>query len=187
MRWIDQRCRFRAWSTGGGRRLSGAAQPQLFLELRGPRRDRPGHPDRHRDHPGDALRALRPQAFRRSSTSCATSTRAGCSLPPRQRRRLLLHRHLHPIFRGLYYGRTRRRASWSGCSARHPPADDGDGVHGLRLALGADELLGVQGDHRPVRAIPLVGEPVQNWLLGGSRRTSRRSTASSRFTICFRS
>src|SRR3546814_4812274 len=40
---------------------------------------------------------------------------------------------------------------------RHLPADDGDRVHGLCASLGADELLGREGDHRPVRRDPRGG------------------------------
>ena len=48
------------------------------------------------------------------------------------------------------------------------PPDDGDGLHGLRAALGADVVLGRDGDHRPLLgAIPLVGPDIQTWLLGG--------------------
>ena len=47
------------------------------------------------------------------------------------------------IFRGLYYGsyKAPREMVWL-LGARHLPADDGDRVHGLCAALGADELLG---------------------------------------------
>ena len=43
---------------------------------------------------------------------------------------------------------------------------------------GAKVITGLFG------AIPLVGEPIQTWLLGGFAPDMLRSTASSRFTIC---
>ena len=39
--------------------------------------------------------------------------------------------------------------------------------HGLRAALGTDELLGGDGDHQPVFGGPLVGEAIVTWLWGG--------------------
>ncbi len=137
-------------------RLSGAAQPELFLELRSPRRDGAGHPDRHRNHPRHALRALRPGRLPVGRAHHARRQPGlAAALPARQRRQLLLHRHLHPhLPRPLL--RLLQGAARAGLDARprHPAPDDGDRLHGLRPALGADELLGVEGDHRPVRGDP---------------------------------
>ena len=51
---------------------------------------------------------------------------------------------------------------------RHSAADDGDSVHGLRAALGADELLGRDRHHQPV-----LGDP--------ARRPVHRDAAVGRF------
>ena len=59
------------------------------------------------------------------------------------------------IFRGFFYCFVQGPAR-DGLAARrgHLPADDGDRLHGLRAAVGPDELLGCQGHHRPVRRHP---------------------------------
>jgi ubiquinol-cytochrome c reductase cytochrome b/c1 subunit len=41
------------------------------------------------------------------------------------------------------------------------------GLHGLRAALGPDELLGRHRHHQPVLAIPGVGDSIVTWLWGG--------------------
>ena len=53
------------------------------------------------------------------------------------------------MFRGLYFGsyKAPREMIWL-LGRGHIPADDGDRFHGLRAALGADELLGSAGDYR---------------------------------------
>ena len=57
----------------GVRRLPGAAEPELLVELRLARRHHAGAADRHRHRAGDALHAARrPAPSTRSSTSCAT-------------------------------------------------------------------------------------------------------------------
>ena len=78
------------------------------------------------------------------------------------------------MFRGIYYGsyKAPREVLWI-LGVRHLPADDGDRLHGLRAALGPDELLGRDGHHQPV--------------LGASRWSAIRSSpgcgAASRSTI----
>ncbi len=59
------------------------------------------------------------------------------------------------IFRGLYYGsyKAPRELLWM-LGVRHPAADDGDRLHGLRAALGPDELLGRHRHHQPVLGHP---------------------------------
>ncbi len=59
------------------------------------------------------------------------------------------------IFRGLLL-RLVQGAARAGVDARpgHLLPDDGDGVHGLRPALGADELLGRAGHHRLLLGFP---------------------------------
>ena len=73
------------------------------------------------------------------------------------------------MFRGLYYGsyKAPREVLWI-LGVHHLPADDGDRLHGLRAALGPDELLGRDRHHQPVLgAFPVVGEPIATWLWGG--------------------
>ena len=59
------------------------------------------------------------------------------------------------MFRGIYYGsyKAPREVLWL-LGRDHLPADDGHRLHGLRAALGPDELLGRDGDHQPVRRHP---------------------------------
>ena len=140
----------------GRRRLSGAAQPQLLVEFRRSRRAVPDDPDRHRHRAGDAL--LR-ERRRRVQFGRAHHARRQCRLAaplrPHERRQLLLHRHLHPhLPRALL--RLVQGAARAGVDARprHLPADDGDRVHGLRAALGPDELLGRAGHHRLLLGLP---------------------------------
>ena len=75
--------------------------------------------------------------------------RLAAALYAYDRRELLLPRHLHPhLPRALL--RILQGAARAGVDARagHLSVDDGDGVHGLRAAVGADELLGRAGHHR---------------------------------------
>ena len=57
------------------------------------------------------------------------------------------------MFRGLYYGsyKAPREVLWI-LGVHHLSADDGDGLHGLRAAVGPDELLGRDRHHQPVLA-----------------------------------
>ena len=59
------------------------------------------------------------------------------------------------IFRGLYYGsyKAPREVLWI-LGVHHLPPDDGDRLHGLRAALGPDELLGRHRHHQPVLGDP---------------------------------
>src|SRR3546814_3570512 len=68
-----------------------------------------------------------------------------------------------------------RISDWSSdvCSSDLLPADDGDRVHGLCASLGADELLGREGDHRPVRRDPRGGRADPD-LAAGRFRTRQR-------------
>src|SRR3546814_19818201 len=69
-----------------------------------------------------------------------------------ERRLVLLHRRLHP-----YFPRPRLRLLQGAARAAvdagrgDSAADDGDRLHGLRAAVGPDELLGRHGDHQPDR------------------------------------
>ena len=139
------------------RRLSGAAQPQLFLEFRRPRRALRWS---SRSSPASSWRCIimrRPTGRSiRSSTSCATSTPAGCCATPTPTAPsfFFIVIYIH-IFRGLFYGsyKAPREMVWMLGLVIYP-ADDGDGVHGLRAAVGPDELLGRAGHHRLLLGLP---------------------------------
>ena len=94
--------------------------------------------------------------------------RLAAALYARQRRVVLLHRRLHPhLPRPLL--RLLQGAARAALDPRlhHLPPDDGDRLHGLRAALGPDVRLGRHRHHRLLHAIPLVGDWIQQLLLGG--------------------
>ena len=177
------------------RRLPDAAQSQLSLDVRRHPDVLPRRADRDRRRARHALpaeRGRRPST--RSSTSAATSTTAGCcatSTPSAPR--CSSSPSTSTSSAASTTAPTRRRARCSGSSAclifaRH----DGDGLHGLRAALGPDELLGRHRHHQPVLVVerdhPGSRHDDRRVAVGrlfGVRR--RRSTASSRFTTCCRS
>ena len=70
------------------------------------------------------------------------------------------------MFRGIYYGsyKAPREVLWI-LGRHHLSADDGDGLHGLRAALGPDELSG----RATVITKPVLGDP--------ARRRDRRDLA----------
>jgi hypothetical protein len=70
------------------------------------------------------------------------------------------------MFRGLYFGsyKAPREILWI-LGVHHLPPDDGDGVHGLRAALGPDELLGRDRDHQHL------------WRHSGGRRADPAAAA----------
>ncbi len=121
MRWLDERLPLAAPRLRRGRRrLSGAAQPQLLLELRRPRRALPDDPDRHRHRAGDALLRANADGAFNSVEHIMRDVNAGW---------LLRYAHM-PTARasssssptstssaGFTTVRTRRRARWCGCSA----------------------------------------------------------------------
>ena len=77
------------------------------------------------------------------------------ALPAFQRRFDVLHRRLHPYLpRPLL--RLLQGAARTALDPRlhHLPPDDGDGLHGLRAAVGADELLGRDRHHRLLHGDP---------------------------------
>ncbi len=110
-------------------------------------------------------------------------------LSARQRRLDVLPRRLHPhLPRHLL--RLLQGAARGAVAARrhHLPPDDGHRLHGLRAALGPDELLGRDGDHQPLLgASRWSATPSSPGCGAASRSTIRRSTASSRCTTCCRS
>ena len=134
------------------RRFPDAAQHQLPVDHGRAAHVLPGRADRHRHR---ARHALHPERRRR------LQQRRGH--PPRRELRLaaaqhpcggrldVLPRRLHPhrprpllrLLQGAARGAVDPRR-------RHLPADDGDRLHGLLAALGADELLGRDRHHQPV-------------------------------------
>ena len=90
------------------------------------------------------------------------------------------------MFRGIYYGsyKAPREVLWI-LGVDHLPPDDGDGVHGLRAALGLDELRRRDGHHQPVLRHSVRREPPSPIGCGAATRSAiRRSTAFSRCTTC---
>ena len=71
------------------------------------------------------------------------------------------------IFRGLYYGSYKypRELLWI-IGVVPPAADDGDRLHGIRAALGADVLLGRDRHHQPVLRHP-AGRQIDRHLAVG--------------------
>ena len=145
------------------RRLSDAAQPELLVDLRRHSRVHAGRADRHRHRAGDALHAAcRPRVQVGRAHHARRELRLAVALPARQRRVDVLPRRLHPhvprhvlrLLQGAARGAVDPRR-------HHLPADDGDRLHGLRAALGPDELLGRDRHHQPV-----LGDP-------GRRRADR--------------
>ena len=115
--------------------------------------------------------------------------RLAAALPACQRRLVLLLRGLRPhlprhvlrLLQGAARGAVDPRR-------HHVPADDGHRLHGLRAALGPDELLGGDRHHQPVLGHP-VGRRIRSSPGCGAalRSAIRRSTASIRCTTCCRS
>ncbi len=111
-----------------------------------------GCADRHRRGSGDALHPARRHGFqlgRKHRARC--ELRLAAALPARQRRVDVLHRRLHPhapwpVLR-LVQGAARDPLD---PRRDHLSADDGDRLHGLRSAVGPDELLGRHRHHQPV-------------------------------------
>jgi copper oxidase (laccase) domain-containing protein/Rieske Fe-S protein len=172
------------------RRLPGAAQPQLLLELRRPRRF-----------------CLVLQIVTGIILAMHYAANAGVAFSSVEHIMrdvnwgwMLRYAHangasmffvviyLH-IFRGVLL-RLVQGAARDGLAARrgHLPAADGDRLHGLRAAVGADELLGRQGHHRPVRRDSRwSASRSRSGCSAATRPTTPRSTASSRCTTCCRS
>jgi Rieske Fe-S protein len=134
-----------------------AEEPQLLVDVRRHPRLHAGCADRHRHRAGDALHAACRHGLRLGRAHHARrERRLADALHARQRRVDVLHRRLHPhlprpllrLLQGAARGALDPRR-------RDLPADDGDGLHGLRAALGPDELLGRHRHHQPVLgAIP---------------------------------
>ena len=167
--------------------LSGAAQPELFVEFRLARRPGARHHDRDRHRVVDALHAphgLRLRFGRAHHARC--QLRLADPLRSHERRVDVLHRRLsahfpRPLLR-LLQGAARTALV---AGRDHPVPHDGLGLHGLCAALGPDELLGRQGDYQHGRR-RAAGRRVPDRAVCGavSRSTTRRSTASTACTIC---
>ena len=134
--------------------------------------------DRHRHRAGDALHAAcRLWRSIPSRRSCATSTTAGCCATCTANGASMffvavyIHivpRHVLRLLQGAARGAVDPR--------RHPvPADDGDRLHGLRAAVGPDELLGGDRHHQPVLGDPAGRRPDRHLAVG--RLCGRQSDA----------
>ena len=79
------------------------------------------------------------------------------------------------IFRGFYYGsyKAPREVLWI-LGRDHLPADDGDRLHGLRAALGPDELLGRHRHHQPVLGHPARRRDHREPVSGAASRSATR-------------
>ncbi len=153
-------------------RIPDAPQPVLLVELRLARRDRTGHHDRDRRGARHALHAERGAGVQlRRNDHARRELRVAVALPAHERRVGLLPDRLHPYFpRALL--RLVQGAARAAVDHRHlHPADhDGDGLHGLRAALGPDELLGRDRDHQPVLGHPGHRQPHRHLAVGRVQR-----------------
>ena len=171
-------------------RLSDAAQPELLVDVRRHPRVHARRADGHRHRAGDALHAAcRSRLQFRRIDHARRQLRLAAALPACQRRLVLLRRRLCPhrarhVLR-LLQGSARGVVD----PRRHPvPVDGGHRLHGLRAALGPDELLGGHRHHQPVlghsRGSAIRSSPGCGAAM---RSATRRSTASIRCTTCCRS
>src|SRR6059058_4638018 len=135
--------------------LPDAAQPELLVGIRRHPHVHAQRADRHRDRAGNALHAARGLRLRfRRADHARRELRLAPALPA-------LHRRLHVLPRRLYPRvpwhvlRLLQGAARGAVDPRRDPAaaHDHDRIHGLRAAVGPDELLG--------------GESVVTWLWGG--------------------
>ena len=151
------------------------AKPELLVDLRRHPRLHAGIADHLRRDPGDALHArglARLQIRRRHHAR--RELRLAAALLARQRRLDVLLCRLHPhlprhvlrLLQGTARGAVAARH-------RHLPADDGDRLHGLRAALGPDELLGRHRHHLAVRRDPGDRQLADPPAVGRLRRRQR--------------
>ena len=156
-----------------------AAQPELLVDLRRHPRLHARRADRHRHRAGHALHAacrLRLQ-FRRADHA-RRELRLAAALPARQRRIDVLPRRLHPHV-PRHVLRLLQGAARGAVDPRRDPAaaHDHDRLHGLRAAVGPDELLGGDRHHQPVLGDP-AGRRIDRHLAVGRLR-GRQSDAQS--------
>ena len=171
-------------------RLPGPAQPELLVDLRRHPRLHAGDADRHRRRAGDALHAAcRLRLQLRRAHHARRELRLAAALRARQRRVDVLPRRLHPHV-PRHVLRLLQGAARGAVDPRRDPAaaHDHDRLHGLRAAVGPDELLGGDRHHQPV-----LGDPDRRRVRSSagcgaaSRSAIRRSIASTRCTTCCRS
>ncbi len=127
-----------------------------------------GLADRDRRLPGDVLHAERRAGLPvRRAHHARRELRLAAALPARQRRLDVLRRRLHPhLPRPLL--RLLQGAARDPLDPRrdHLPPDDGDRLHGLRAALGPDELLGRHRHHQHSGGDPAHRRTIQSLSLG---------------------
>ena len=138
------------------RRLSDAAQPELLVDVRRHPHLHARRADRHRHRAGDALHAACRHGvqFRRKHHA-RRELRLAAALRARQRRLDVLPRRLHPHV-PRHVLRLLQGAARGAVDPRRDPAaaHDHDRLHGLRAAVGPDELLGRDRHHQPVLGHP---------------------------------
>ena len=152
------------------RRLSGAAQPQLLLELRGPQ---PGCSWSSRSSPASSWRCIiTPPSTApsiRSSTSCATSTPAGCCATPTPTAPASSSSSsTSTSSAACYYGsyKAPREMVWMLGLVIYLLMM-ATAFMGYVLPWGQMSYWGAQVITGFFSAIPVVGEPIRVWLLGG--------------------
>ena len=167
-----------------------AQEPELDVDL-GNRSDllsRP--PDRHRHRPGHALHATRGHGVRFSRAHHAERQfRMGIPVYPRQWSLAFLYRRLRPHLSGSLL-RFLQGSAGDNLDYRHADLsrDDGDGVHGIRAAMGTDVVLGRDRDHGTLwRHSGRSARSSRNGCWVDPRWTTRRSPGFSACIICFRS
>ena len=149
-----------------------------------------GGADRHRHRAGDALHAACRHGLQfRRAHHARRELRLAAALPALQRRLDVLPRRLHPHVPRHLLRLLQGAARGAVDPRRDPlPADDRDRLHGLRAALGPDELLGRDRHHQPVLGHSGASANRSSPGCGAAMRSAiRRSTASTRCTTCCRS
>ena len=133
-----------------------AEEPQLDVDLGHRAGLLPGAADRDRRGAGHALHREHLARLRLGRAHHAQrQRRLGAALRARQRRVAVLLRGLLPHLPG-HLLRVLQDPARDHLDHRHAdlPPDDGDRLHGLRAALGADVVLGRHRHHRPVLGDP---------------------------------
>ena len=152
-------------------------EPQLDVDLGHRAHLLPGDADRDRRRAGHALhREHRARLRQRRAHHAQRERRLGAALRARQRRVAVLLRGLRPHLPGhlLRLLQDPARDHLDHRDADLSP-DDGDRLHGLRAALGADVVLGRHGDHRPLLAPSRSSGPTSRpGCSAGRRSTTRR-------------
>src|SRR5262245_29931943 len=138
------------------RGLSDPAQPELLVDVRRHPDLHARRADRHRHRAGDALHAAcRPRLQFCRAHHARRELRLAAALRARQRRLDVLPRGVHPHVPRHVLRLLQGTARGAVDPRRHPAAaDDRHRLHGLRAAVGADELLGRDRDHQPVLGHP---------------------------------